>query len=42
MYNFNIKRVTFTDNAIDSVVMLKTMVTNSIDPAMRIHFTYFE
>ena len=42
MYNFNIKRVTFTDNAIDSVVMLKTKVTNSIDPAMRIHFTYFE
>lgn len=41
MYNFNIKRVTCTDNAIDSVVMLKTTVTNSVDPAMRIHFTNF-
>ena len=42
MFNFNIKRVTWTDNAIDSVVMLKTTVTNSVDPAMRIHFTSFD
>lgn len=39
MFNFDIKRVTFTENGIDSVVMLTTLVTNSRTPVMRIHFT---
>lgn len=39
MYNFNIKRVTYTDNAIDSVTLLTTLITNAIAPSLRIHFT---
>ena len=39
MYNFNIKRVTCTDNAIDSVTLLTTLITNAIAPSLRIHFT---
>lgn len=41
MYNFNIKKVTCTGNAIDSVVLLTQTVTNSVLPAMRIYFTNF-
>ena len=38
MYNFDIKRVTCTKHAIDSVVLLTNHVTNSPAPALRIHF----
>ena len=39
MFNFDIKRLTYTENGIDSVVMLSTHITNSRSPVMRIHFT---
>lgn len=39
MFNFDLKRVTCTDNSIDSVVLLTTLVTNSRTPALRIYFT---
>ena len=39
MFNFDIKRMTCTNNCIDSVVLLTTLVTNSRTPAMRIYFT---
>ena len=39
MYNFDIKQVTHTTNGIDSVVMITTHITNSLTPALRIHFT---
>ena len=41
MYNFDIKQVTSTCHAIDSVVILTTQVTNSRTPAMRIYLTEF-
>lgn len=41
MYNFDIKRVTATSHAIDSVVVLTPLVTNSRTPALRIYFTDF-
>jgi hypothetical protein len=42
MYNFNIKRVEYTCNGIDSVVMMTTTVTNSKSPALRIYFSDFQ
>ena len=41
MYNFDIQNVKHTHHGIDSVVLLKTLVTNSRTPALRIHFTDF-
>ena len=41
MYNFNIKDVDYTTNGIDSIVMLKTTITNDNAPALRIHLTDF-
>ncbi len=41
MFNFDIKRVNCTRHAIDSVVLLTPVVTNSQVPALRIHFTDF-
>ena len=41
MFNFDIKRLTYTTNGIDSVVLLTPLVTNSPTPALRIHFTNF-
>ena len=41
MFNFDIKRVDYTTHAIDSVVMLTSLVTNTRTPSLRIHFTDF-
>lgn len=41
MYNFDLHRVSCTHEGIDSVVVLTTLVTNSLQPALRIHFTDF-
>jgi len=41
MFNFDITSVSWTENAIDSVVVLIPLVTNSRTPAMRIYFTEF-
>lgn len=41
MYNFDISNASCTHHGIDSVVMLTTTVTNSQNPALRIHFTDF-
>jgi len=38
MFNFDIKRVSHTSHAIDSVVLLTPHVTNSRTPAVRIHY----
>ena len=42
MYNFKIKKVACTSNAIDSVTVLTPTVTNSLRAALRIHFTDFD
>ena len=41
MFNFNIKQVTCTHNAIDSVSLLTPLITNALTPSLRIHFTNF-
>ena len=41
MFNFDIKSVNWTRNAIDSVVVLNRFITNAPLPTMRIHFTDF-
>ena len=41
MYNFDIKHVTCTNNAIDSVTLLTTLITNALTPSLRIYFTNF-
>ena len=41
MYNFDIHRISFTTNGIDSVELLTRLVTNSPTPTLRIHFTDF-
>ena len=42
MFNFDVKHLSWTENAIDSVTLVTPMITNSITPAMRIHFTDFD
>jgi len=42
MFNFEVNEVSHTSNAIDSVVMLTTLITNTRTPAMRIYFTDFD
>ena len=41
MYNFDIHRVNHTRHGIDSAVIVTQLVTNTITPALRIHFTDF-
>lgn len=41
MYNFDIQRISYTTNGIDSVELLTRLVTNSLMPSLRIHFTDF-
>ena len=41
MYNFDIRQVSHTRHGIDSVVVLTPLVTNTLTPALRIHFTDF-
>ena len=42
MFNFNVKGARWTSNAIDSVVVLNKVITNSLQPSLRIHFTDFQ
>ncbi len=42
MFNFGINNVTCSSHGIDSVIVLKTLVTNSRTPSMRIYFTDFQ
>lgn len=42
MFNFQIKRVDYTHNGIDSIVMVNTAITNAKMTAMRIYFTDLE
>ena len=39
MFNFDIKRLACTENAIDSVKLLTPLITNKSIPALRIYFT---
>ena len=39
MYNFNIKQLDYTHHGIDSIVMLKTTITNDKSPSLRIYLT---
>lgn len=41
MFNFNIKHVSTTTHAIDSVVLLNNLITNARTPSLRIYFTDF-
>ena len=38
MFNFQVSHVSHTSHTIDSVVLLTPLITNSLTPALRIHF----
>ena len=42
MYNFDIQRIDCTHHGIDSVVVVKSLITNSTVPSLRIYFTEFD
>jgi len=42
MFNFNVKGVRWTENAIDSVVLLNKVITNAPLTSLRIHFTNYQ